>query len=437
MRLLGICLLAAMVADRPRSDWPRFLGPAGDGTSPETGLNWKWPKAGPPKLWECELGFGYAPPTVAGGKLFHFDRVGDSARLTCRDAATGAEVWKYEYPTRYEDLYGYDPGPRACPVVDGERVYVHGVDGVLACVSVADGKEVWRTDTKAAYHVHQNFFGAGGSPLVDGDVLIVPVGGSPKGPRPADLRDAKPDGTCVVGFDKRTGKEKYRVGMDLASYATPVIATVGGKRTGLYFARGGLLGFDPQTGAEAFRFPWRAKKHDSVNAANPLVAGDKVLVTECYEKGAALLDLASGKPAVAWSDADREPNEKAMMAHWCTPVRVGGYVYGCSGQHPNDADLRCVELATGEVKWRERRTSRCTLIHVDGHLVSLGEIGELRVFKPNPDRYEEVTRWEVPGIGYPSWAPPVVSRGRLYLRGKDETRRDGHKLMCFDLLAAN
>lgn len=419
--LLTVCGLAA--------DWPRFLGPAADGSSPETGLLAPWPKAGPKMLWDCPLGVGYPPPVVAGGRLFHFDRFDNVVRLTCRDAATGAERWKAEFPTAYEDLYGYEPGPRACPVADGERVYVHGADGLLACVSAADGKEVWKLDTRAAYRFHQNFFGAGSVPWVEGDLLLVAVGGSPPGRRPTDLRDAKPNGTCVVAFDKLTGKERWRVGDDLASYASPTVAAIGGKRTGLYFARGGLLGFDPATGAERFRFPWRAKSLESVNAANPLVAGDRVLLSECYQRGSVLLDLAGGKPAAVWADPGRD--EPALLAHWSTPVHHAGFVYGSSGRHANEADLRCVELATGEVKWRERRTGRCTLLKADSHLVSLGEGGELRLVRLNPEKYDEVSRWEIPGLGYPCWAPPVLSDGRLYVRGRGDR---GNRLVCCELL---
>ena len=135
--------LLLTVAALAGADWPGFLGPASDGSSPETGIVTPWPKAGLRKLWDCPLGSGYAPPSVAAGKLYHFDRVGDEARLTCRDASTGAVAWTYKTPTQYEDSYGYDPGPRACPVVDGDRVYVHGADGVLRSEERRVGKECW------------------------------------------------------------------------------------------------------------------------------------------------------------------------------------------------------------------------------------------------------------------------------------------------------
>lgn len=445
MRTLAVaCLLAAGCAptsadaDAPKpgaadrvkpsrdgSDWPRILGPNGDGSSAETGIPTAWPKEGLKKLWQCDLGQGYAPPVVAAGRLFHFDRFGDNCRLTCRNAETGEPVWKFEYPTAYEDQYGYEPGPRACPVVDGDRVFAYGPDGVLVAVSVADGKELWKVDTKAKYRFHQNFFGVGSAPLVVGDVLVVAVGGSPKGPKPFDLRDAKGDGSALVGFDKKTGEVKYAFGDELASYSAPMVAKFGDKFVGLYFARGGLVGFDPVLGKQLFHHKWRAKILESVNAANPVVVGEKILLTECYGPGAVCLQWKDGKLTEVWSDAEKERPDRSLACHWCTPIHDAGVVFGSSGRHTEEADLRCVDLATGDVKWKEKRTTRCTLTKIDGHALSLGENGELRLFKLSAAKYAEVARWECPDLEYPAWAPPVVSRGRLYVRGKG-------KLLCYE-----
>jgi outer membrane protein assembly factor BamB len=417
-RIASIALLCLLAAPIAAADWPTLLGPTRDGVSAEKGIIAPWPKEGLKKLWECELGIGYAPPVVAGGRLFHFDRFGDNARLTSRDAATGKELWKFEYPVDYVDRYGYEPGPRACPMVDGERVYLHGVEGMVYCVAVKDGKELWKLDTKEKYHFHQNFFGVGSVPVVDGGLLIVPVGGSPKGPRPLDLREAKPNGTGIVALDKLTGKVKYEALDELASYSCPTIATVNGKKTALYFARDGLVGFDPQTGKQSFRFPWRAKVEESVNAANPIVLGDKVLLTECYGPGAAFIDLKGGTPKEIWTDAEKDRFDRSLACHWSTPIHLEGFVYGSSGREPNDAEMRCVELATGDVKWARKRTYRCTYLLVDGHIISLGEDGTLVLIKPDSKKYNEVSRYEVPELSYPCWAPPILSNGILYVRGK-------------------
>ena len=434
MRVCSLVLLFASVAHaesppdlwtrKAGSDWPRFLGPTGDGVSPEKGILTTWPKEGLKVLWEAPMGLGYAPPTVSRGRLFHFDRFRDDNRLTCRNAETGKLLWKFEYPTDYDDLYGYSPGPRACPVVDDDRVYILGPEGMLHCLNVADSKPIWQVNTRKEYHVHQNFFGVGSVPLVEGDLLIVAVGGSPKGPRPTDLREAKGDGSGIVAFDKRTGKEVYRTSDELSSYASPIVATIGDRRLGLYFARGGLIGFDPKTGKRDFRFPWRARLLESVNASNPVVVGDKVLITECYGPGAALLKLTPGKAEPIWTDKDKD-RDRSLACHWNTPIHVDGFVYGSSGRH-EDSDLNCVSLTTGEVAWSERGLSRSSLTLIDGHFLCLTERGELILVKVNPKKYGPVAKW-VTDLDYPTWASPVVAHGLVYIRGKD-------RLVCAELI---
>jgi outer membrane protein assembly factor BamB len=407
-------------------DWPCFLGPTHDGVSPEKGIVTQWPKEGLRVLWEAEMGMGFAAPVVSKGRLFHFDRFGNNARLTCRNAETRKRLWTFEYPTDYRDLYGYSPGPRACPIVDEDRVYLHGVEGMLYCIDAISGKEIWKVDTKKEFHFHQNFFGVGSVPLVEGDLLIVPVGGSPPGPRPTDLRQAKGNGTGIVAFDKKTGEVRYKTSDELASFSSPVSATMDGKRWCFYFARGGLLGFEPTSGKVLLHYPWRASIEESAIASNPLILGDRVLISECYQKGSALLRVKPGQAEEIWTDAGKEKEDKSLMCHWNTPIHVDGYVYGSSGRHENEAELRCVELATGKVAWRQPGLERSQLTLIDGHFLCLTERGVLLLLKVNPKKYEPVAQWEV-GLDYPSWAAPVVSHGLLYLRGKD-------RLVCAELI---
>ena len=439
MRFLPVLLLliSSANADEPKregSDWPRFLGPTDNGLSPEKGLLESWPDEGLPKLWECELGAGYGPVAIVDQKLFHFDHFGDTARLTCRNAVTGKFIWKFEYPCEYQDQYGYDAGPRSGPVVDGEFVYIHGVTGMVHCVDVETGKKVWEVDTVETYNIIPNFFGIGDSPVVFEDLLLVAVGGSAKEERAFRVIDIKGNGTAIVAFDKRTGKEQYRIGNETAGYSSPIVVRMHGQAVGLYFARGGLLGFNPKTGAELFHFAYRSRINESVNAANPVVVGNRVFLTECYELGSTLLEIDSKwNVKKVWSDTDEEQLEVAMQSHWCTPIAVDGYVYGCHGRSSNGAELRCVELATGKVMWKEPGVTRCTLAFVDGKLISWGEYGELRVFKPNAKKYDEFAIWQVPGFDAYCWAPPAISRGRLYLRGQPRDQREGHRLACYEM----
>jgi outer membrane protein assembly factor BamB len=415
-------------------DWPKFLGPAGTSTSPEKGLL-PWPKQGLRIVWQREAGEGYCAASVSQGRLFHFERVGNAARLLCLHSETGKELWKFEYLTDYRDKFGYNGGPRCCPVIDDERVYLYGAEGMLHCLQVADSKVVWKVDTLAEFGVIQNFFGVGSTPVIEGDLLIAQVGGSPPGSDMVGFGDLKGNGSGIVAFNKRTGKVVYRITDELASYASPVLATIDGRRWCFVLARGGLVGFEPASGKVDFHWPWRAPDFESVNASNPVVVGDRVFISECYGFGSALLKVKPGACAVVWSDAKKKLREKSMMCHWMTPVHHDGYLYGCSGRHSKDAELRCIELATGKVMWSEPRLTRTSLLLIDGHLVCQTEVGPLLLLKTHAKQFDEVAFLEVieagkkdPLLDYPCWAAPVVSRGLMYLRAPD-------RLVCLEVIA--
>lgn len=447
-------------------DWPDFLGPRRDSRSPETGLTAVVAEAAGGKplrvVWQCGLGESYCAPSISRGRLFHFDRHGDLHRLTCRNSETGKEIWTYELPASFTDMLGYNNGPRATPVVDGERVYVMSPEGLLACVRVDDGKEVWKVDTGEQFGVVKNFFGVGSTPIVWGDLLIANIGGSPAG-SPPDVYAARGNvdgnGSGFVAFDKLTGQVRWQATDELASYASPVIANLKppappgdesvkelpdrGASTGgaggfhaprcFALARGGLAAFDPATGKVDFQFPWRASKLESVNASSPVVVDDQVFISEAYGPGAALLRVKpDGGHEVVWQDQPRS-RERSLELHWNTAVHDAGHLYGSSGQHGGNAELRCIDLATGKVTWQEPRLSRSSLLLVDGHFVCLSEDGSLRLLRATPEKYDlvaEITPKDAEGtplLEYPAWAAPVLSHGLLYVRG-------ANRLVCLELI---
>jgi hypothetical protein len=421
-------------------DWPGFLGLLGTGVSPEKGIIAPWPKEGLRLVWHKRIGTGYGMPAVSRGRLFLFDREKDKARLSCLKSETGEFLWKFEYVTDYEDYYGYNTGPRCAPVVDGNRVYIFGSEGMLYCLHVVDGKVLWKVDTRTQFGVIQNFFGVASTPVVEGDLLLVVVGGSPGGSDKVPFGELKGNGSGIVAFDKHTGAVKYRITDELSGYASPVLATIHGRRWCFFFGRSDLTGFHPATGTVDFHFPWRARALESVNAANPVVVDDKVFISETYGPGSALLKVKPGGYELLWSDADKR-FDKAMQCHWSTPIVSDGYIYGESGRHAQNADFRCIEMATGKVMWRVPGLTRVAALMVDEHLVCLTEEAELGLLKVNPNKCELVSILDlkVPQankagggaasavVKPPCWAAPILAHGLLYIRGRDE-------LVCLELI---
>ena len=343
-------------ADAGGVDWPRFLGPSGDSKSPETGITTDWAPSGPPVVWHRELGTSYGIGSVAGGRFFQFDRHGDQARLACLQSRTGEFLWKFEYPTDYVDLVGYNDGPRSSPVVDDGLVYIFGAEGMLHCVRAEDGELVWKVDTAKRFGVVQNFFGVGSTPVVEGELLLVMIGGSPpesQGAGRFGMDRVVGNGTGVVAFDKRTGEVKYAITDELASYSTPQLATIAGRRWCFVLARGGLVGFDPASGEVDFHYPWRARLHDSVNASTPVVVGNEVFISETYGPGSSLLRVEPGGGEVVWRDPSGR--HKAMQAHWNTPI----YHEGGGSGWPSGLGRRKRRPAFGPCGWSVRPALPC------------------------------------------------------------------------------
>lgn len=429
---LGLGLRAPAVAE----DWPSFLGADRNGTSKETGLRTDWGESGPAELWRLDgdrAGDGYAGVSVACGRIFFFDRHDGKARLRALEPRTGRELWLSEYPYQYQDHFGYSQGPRATPTFvparsddETDLVVSFGVDGTLSAHRASDGETVWRIDTAERYRVVQNFFGVGSTPWLEpatGEAperLIVMVGGSPKGTPDIFSGKTEPGGTALVAFDPRTGRELWRGGDHLASYSSPLVVDVAGDRRGLAYLRGGLMVFDPTDGGEQLFIPHRARKLYSVNAATPVVDGDRVLVTEAYEKGALLLRLVQDgeelRHAVVWQDPRRD---QSLASHWSTPILHDGVLFGSHGETSGSAELRAVDWDTGEVLWRQHGLLRSTLLRADGHLLVLGERGVLTLVEATGEEYRQKAQVDLE-LSYPSWNPPVLSDGVLYLRGASE-----------------
>ena len=235
--LSGLALVTVAVAHA--EDWPQFLGPTRNGVYTAGDLAAKWPAGGPALVWKRDVGQGFSAPVVAEGRLILFHRIGDKEVVEALDAATGRGIWKFEYPTHYRDDFGFDEGPRAAPSISGGRVYTFGAEGSLHCLDFATGKQIWSVDTQTVFKVQKGFFGAACSPLVDGDRVLMNIGGA--------------NGAGLVAFDAKTGKTLWTATDQEASYSSPVAATINGVRHAIFFTRAGWWMWIPRAARCATR----------------------------------------------------------------------------------------------------------------------------------------------------------------------------------------
>jgi outer membrane protein assembly factor BamB len=388
-------------------DWPGFLGPRGDGVSKETGLLREWPAAGPKVLWKAETGEGFSAPAVAGGTVVSLHRKGDAEVAEAFDAATGKSLWRHEEPSGYRDGFGVGDGPRATPVIADGRVFTLGPAGVMNALDLKTGKPLWRRDLKAELAIPDNFFGVGSSPVAEGGLLLLNAGGA--------------DGAGIVALDQATGKTAWKATDDGASYSTPVVAEVRGKRLAFFLTRAGAVCLEPKTGAVRFSIPFRARPHASVNAATPVVAGDLVYFSASYGTGDLLLQVIDEAPGY------REVRRgEALSSHFATPIVVDGHAYGFDGRcDGGDGKLRCIELKTGKALWDEPAVARGAMIRADGLFLIRAE-DRLLLADLTPKGCRVIST--LPGLRAPGYVAPALSDGRLFVR-------DGTTLTCLEVRA--
>jgi outer membrane protein assembly factor BamB len=340
---------------------------------------------------------------VVGGRVILFQRVGDREVVEAMTTGTGATEWRYDYPTTYRDDFGFDDGPRAVPVVADGVVYTYGAEGQLHAVNATNGQHLWHVDVMRKYQVPKNFFGAGGSPIVDGGRVIANVGGTTAG---------------IVAFDAKTGRELWTATNDGASYSSGVMAAVGDQRIALFLTRAGIAGIVPSTGTIVLQRAWRSRSASSVNAASPLVIGDRLFVSAEYGPGAGVFRMNGGALTELWSSND------VLSNHYATSVHRDGILYGYHGRQELGPSLRAVELATGKVRWTVDGFRAGSITLAGNKLILMRESGELVMADATPERFRPLTSAQV--LPATVRALPAIAGGLLYVRNEET-------LVCLDL----
>ena len=393
LRLLVLLFFSAPLL---AADWPQFLGPARDGVYVGAPLNEKWPSSGPRALWRKQVGSGLSGPVVAQNRLILFHRVDNTEVVESFDALSGAPQWRFAYPTAYRDDFGFDEGPRAVPVVDGGVVYTYGAEGKLNAIDLATGKAIWNVDAMRQFEVAKGFFGAAGTPVVEAGKVIANVGGKKGG---------------IVAFDAKSGKVMWTATTDAASYSSGIAATVLGRRYVIFFTREGLVGLDPANGQVMFQRAWRARQAASVNAASPLIIGNRIFVSAEYGPGAGVLQFDGAKLQDVWLSND------VLSNHYATSVHHDGVLYGFHGRQEFGPVFRAADLQTGKVLWSTERFGAGSVTLAGNRLVIVRETGELVLAAASPKSFQQIAsaRLLPPTLR----AYPALANGVLYVRNDD------------------
>jgi outer membrane protein assembly factor BamB len=386
IRFLPFILISFLVN---AADWPQWRGPNRDGISTETGLLASWPQGGPPVIWKINgLGEGYSSLAIAGGKIYTQGQRGRQEFVLAFDVKTGQKLW--ETPTSRDYHNDRGDGPRGTPTIDGDRLYAMTGDGVLVCLDASTGKNIWSQNVAQKYGGEIPNWGFSESPLIDGGRLIVMPGGR---------------GASIVSLSKNDGSLQWKAGSDRAGYSSAIVANVGGVRQVIALSAESALGVEEDNGELLWRYTKVSNR--TANIATPIYHDGEAFLSSAYGTGCALLRLGPKSMSEVYFSGD-------MNNHYSTSVLVGDYLYGY-----NDSILTAMQFSTGKVAWKNRSVGKGSVVYADKRLYLLSEDGVAGLADPTPDAYKEISRFTIAHGSLPTWSPPVIANGTLYLRDQD------------------
>jgi outer membrane protein assembly factor BamB len=376
-----------------KGEYPQFLGADRIGVVRDIRLATNWDAKPPRLVWRRRVGAGWAGFAIADGIAVTQEQRGGKEMVVAYDLSDGSVKWAHGDDARYESTVA-GTGPRATPTISQGRVYTLGSTGLLNSLDLKTGKRIWRHDIATENDAVQPDWGRSGSPLAVDDLVVVSAGGA--------------NGRSLVAYHRESGEPAWHGGNDLASYSSPMLATLDNVRQIVILNQASVAGHDPATGRILWEYPWPAQQP---TVAQPVVLSDnRVLLSAGYGVGSKLLQLATSdgqlRPTLLWET----PRLKAKFTN---VVVHDGFVYGL-----DDGVLVCLDPADGERRWKSGRYGHGQVILAGELLLVQTEEGEIVLVEPRPDAHREIARFTV--FNQKTWNPPALAGQYLLVRNDVE-----------------
>ena len=390
--LLVLSLAVPMAAQRGPTDWPQWRGLNRDGAASFTE-----PASWPDKLtlkWKVDVGLGYAAPITAGDRVYTFSRQDENEVMRALDAATGKVIWQSSYPAPFTPVGAatrtHGTGPKSTPTLANGRLYTLGMSGIVTAFDAATGKQVWQKPGQPVAPLYHTAM----SPLVDGGLVILHVGGHNNG--------------ALTAFDAGTGDVKWSWNGDGPAYGSPVVAEIEGTRQVITMTQENLVGVSAATGALLWRrpFPVRATR----NAVTPILHGRTIIVSGLEKSVTAFRVVRRG---TEWSMEDVWENADVTM-DMSTGVVIRDTLFGFSPR--NSGQFFAIDANTGKTLWLSegRQGGNAAVVRAGNLWFALEDDAELVVARGNPAAFEVVRRYPVAESA--TWAQPVLSGSRIFVK---------------------
>jgi len=398
------------------ADWPQWRGPNRDGVWTESGILSSFPSTGLVPKWKVPVGLGYSSPIIANGKLYLSDLVVEKRivheRVLCFNARSGKRIWMTQHDTSAPDWF-FNPeqlrGPGSTPIIHKGRVYTISMFTTLECLDARTGKVVWKHDLTAEYQLPSTSLDA--SPLVDGNLLIVSIGGKPA--------------AGVVAFDLVTGREVWKALNEAATWSSPVIISAGGNRQLIVWMRQSVTSLNPTNGAVYWREPTVSGGSPGFSAVStPVIQGDRLLISGL------MFQLDPTRPAAKVLWPDTPSGTRRILSDTSTPLFKDDFIYS-----PRSGGLFvCLEAATGRELWQTNavtnlRQGACVHPTLNGSSWLLfTDQGDLVRAELTPAGYRELGRTHLIEPTSPlfekkfAWSAPAFANRNIYVRNDRELR---------------
>lgn len=390
----------AVEISRDNADWPDFRGPSRDSVVHDIALKADWDADSPNLVWKTRIGPGWSSFAVANGRLYTQEQRGESEAVVCLDAATGEELWAYEYPGRFWEVIG-GAGPRATPTIGNGALFALGAKGRLACLNPVTGKEIWTREIGEVADREPPTWGWSASPLVVGDVVVVHAGGE--------------QGKGLLAFQATDGELAWSAESGDHTYSSAQTATLFGVEGILMLCNQGLRFHSIEDGQPIW---FHESKAMNYRATQPLVMGNSILIGTSLGMGTERIDLAKSgsdwKIQSAWTSRSMKPDYNDFVV-------FGDSLYGFDGNI-----FASVSLNDGKKQWKRGRygNGQVVLLDAAGQLLVTSEKGELVLLEANPEELVELAKF--PAIEGKTWNHPVVIGARVFLR-------NGKEAACYEL----
>ena len=377
------------------SAWNQWRGAQRDGMDRSR----KWPKTlakeNLKRAWRIELGPSYSGPVFEGNLVFVTETKNEKTEVVrAIDRSTGKQIWEQEWAGSMKvPFFAASNGSwiRATPAVADGRLYVAGMVDVLVCLNSSDGKILWKIDFPSKYGTNKPDFGFVSSPLIDGEFVYVQAGGS----------------FCKI--EGKSGKIVWRTlkdggGMMGSAFSSPVISTLNGKRQILVQTRSTLCGVNPEDGNVLWTQD--VPNFRGMNILTPTVFNNSVF-TSTYQNSSFLYEIkgvgSKQESSLKWKNR--------LRGYMSSPIVLNGHAY----YHLQNRCIACVDLATGEQKWRSERFGKYASFVAQGdRILSLDQRGELILFRATPEKFELMGRVKV--SDQETWAHLAVIDNEIYVR---------------------